>query len=163
MPFLNNLRDLKRIVWGKTHLYSVRLDGAPSPFNNFLPAREIEIPSSSVQSYTFAVFLSEYSVPHKEEAKPIINITMYDDVDLTLKRFLEEWMEEIFPENGSYVSTLENSVKTLYVQRLDNQREVVEQRAYTVYPVGRVREDLNSESGANTLQMGFQVVGILEV
>ena len=162
MPFLRNLRDLKGIRWGKTYLWSIRIDDAPNPFNNFVPARDITIPSRSVESYSFAAYMSEYSIPHKEQAKPVINVTFLDDEDLTMKRFIEEWIEEIFPDE-EYVATLETAVKTLYVQRLDSQREVIEQRAYTVYPVGQVNETLTSDSSLNTFEMGFQIVGQLEV
>ena len=163
MPFLRNVKDLRGIKCGKTYLYSVRIEGAPPPFNNFLPAQEVTIPSSSIESFSFSSYNSTFSVPYKELEKPIINITMIDDVDLTLKRYLEEWMSDILPENGAYVATLETAVKTLFIQRLDNFRDVVEQRAYTVYPVGRVEETLSSEGSLATLSMGFQVVGILEV
>ena len=163
MPFFRNIRDAKTINWGKSYLYSVKIDDAPSPFDRFMPVREITIPSSSVEPYSFESFISTYHVPLKTQGKQTINLVLYDDIDLTMKRFFEEWIEEIFPENGEYVATLESAVKTIYVQRLNNQRDVVEQRAYTVFPVGVIRESLASDGGLHSFGIDLQIVGMLEV
>lgn len=172
--YLRDINDMRKIRWGKTYLWDIYFPEAPSPFNNWFPALDVDENLATLNSYEFPGFLSSYKVP--QSTSPFdIKVTFTDDINKTLSTWITGWINnEILhgDESSFYVSTLEESSKELHLVKLDEQKQPVttyyangttkpNPMIYLVYPEGPINDIGNSESGLPQYSMTFIVAGTI--
>jgi hypothetical protein len=89
---------------------------------------------------------------------PDMSMTLLDDDDRTIKKFLREWYEKVFPSSGgnAYLSDI---VKVIEISPLTAQNEVVETESYIVYPTGSCANSLTSDASNLSYSVYFKIVG----
>ena len=166
MAFLNRISQLRNIEWGKSFLWDVRIPEAPSPFNSFFPAVDIEEGLANLESFSFEAYNNSYKIPKNRTVKDI-KLTFTDDQQNTGLSFFTQWMSnEIFAENdgNSTVATLQDAAKQIIIQKLPPSRgDAILQSSYLVYPEGPLSYKGNSESGGLIHQVNLIIVGTISI
>lgn len=160
MAFLNNISELRSIEWGKSFLWDFRIPDAPSPFNAFFPAIDIEENVANLESFSFEAYNQTFKIPKSRSVKGI-EVTYIDDENNTGLSFFTDWMSnQIFFEstNRSSTATLQEAAKRIQIQKLNTNREPLLLSSYLVYPEGPLTFRGNSESGNRIHQVNFVVV-----
>jgi hypothetical protein len=166
--YLNRIDQLRTIEWGKEYLWDIQFPSAPSPFNNWFPASNVEFPTATLKSKTFTGALSEYSIPigtgeHK------ITITFLDDINHTLLDWLTAWINTtvVNIEGHAYVKTLDEAKNKVFIARLGNDRNALSVggvayiEGFWVYPEGSPVFKGGSDSKPFTYSQDFVIIGEL--
>lgn len=159
MAFLNDIETIRAIDWAATYLWDVRLEGAPSPFDTFFPAMDVEETRGDVSSYDFQWHLSNFKVPKSSSSKHL-RLSFADDSKGTLWKFFDTWINTTIFNDGKCVSTIATCTKRLTLLKLDRQRVITEEFRYNVYPEGSLNFTGNSDNGLRTYSVNFVVTGI---
>jgi hypothetical protein len=158
-----SLEHLSQKEWARSDKWNVRFSSGKNPkgYTDWLPATDVSLPIRTVSSYEFASGHRTFGIP-KSMDYPAISLAMVDDDSRTITKFLEEWYNEMFPENGTTgVTYLTKAVKTLEIETLNLQNEVVTLDKFIVYPEGSLVVSLNSNSGPVAIPLNFRVVGYI--
>lgn len=160
--FLNNIDQLRQIEWGRGHLWDIKFDGAPSPFNAWFPAIDIEENLYTLESYTFEGYGTQFKVPYKTTPFQITTI-FPDDINNTLSTWLSDWVNLTILGNGT-VSPLENSIKLVTIAKIGTiiqaTRKTIKINSYWVYPEGELMFHGSSDAEVPTYSATFVVVGV---
>ncbi len=145
--------------FGRSDKWDVRFRTGQGPdgYTDWLPATAVRTPIYNVSSYDFNSGHRSFGLP-KALDYPEISMTLLDDEDRTIKKYLRKWVKDIFPESGG-VKYLVNAVRVLEITQLTAQNEAVETESYIVFPSGSMSSDLNSEAGILSYSVTFKVVG----
>lgn len=161
MAFLKNLDQMRRIEWGRSYHWDIKFTGSDSPafpFNEFFPAVSVDEQISSLSTLDVDAFGTSLKFPLKSSVKNI-QITFLDDKNHTLLTWLSTWVNSTILNNGNYVATLDESVRQLIIQKVDNNRRNLIQTSYWVFPEGPVTYVGNSDSAINQYTVSFVVAG----
>lgn len=157
------LSDVNTKEWGRQDKWDVRFrtgqgpDGYGGGESGWLPATNVTTPIYNISSYDWSSGHRSFSLP-KALDYPDITMTLLDDEDRTIKKYLRDWFETMFPESGG-IKYLSDVVRILDVTQLTAQNKEVETESYVVFPVGSVASILSSESGVLSYNVNFKVVG----
>lgn len=156
--FLTNVDQLRQIEWGKTYLWDLKFPDAPTPFSEWFPATDVEENLLTLTGHTFEAFLSTYSVP-KSTTEFDLKITFVDDINHTLSSWFTDWVNSGILNGGSHISTLEESVKIVYLAKLNLDKSPIKFSSYLVYPEGELYFVGNSESNLPTYNIELKIAG----
>ncbi len=157
MAFLKNINDLRKIEWGRKHLWDVKFKDAPAPFNEWFPAISIEEGLSSLESHDVQSAMTSHKVPKASRFKDI-KITFYDDQAGTLREWIKKWVNTDILNGGKYLSTLESSCKPVTILKLDHKRTPISTSTYFVYPETDLMFEGDSSSDAVMYAVNFHIV-----
>lgn len=145
--------------WARSDKWDVRFRGGqgPTDYTDWLPATQVTTPLFNIQSFEFNSGHRTFSIP-KALDYPSVSMTLYDDEDRTIKRYLREWCKQMFPSSGG-LKYLTEVVRVLEVTQLNAQNVGIETETFLVYPEGSVASSLSSESGILSYPVSFKVVG----
>lgn len=173
--------NLRGISWGKKYLWAVTFlePKAPTPFESFFPASDIEITDSLIESFVFEQGQSTFRAPQKTNARQV-SITFYDDIDGTLFKWMSDWINLDILNNGKYVSCLLDDhkpegdrlvnfqqgnrvwpVRKIQFCKLGNGLDPIKgtEQILTVYPEGELQLSGSSGSEACVFTVAFNIVG----
>jgi hypothetical protein len=164
--YLNNVKQLSKIEWGKEWLWDIKFPDAPSPFNNWFPATDVTIPTATLKSKTFVIHMSEYSIPERT-GEHKLSISFVDDINHTLLDWITAWINGIVDntQGHGYVLTLQEAMKQVFITRLNTNREpiliggVPYEDVYWVYPEGTPRFKGGGGSKSLAYEQDFVIVG----
>lgn len=147
--------------WARQDKWDVRFRTGQGPdgFTNWLPATNLTTPVFNISSFDWSSGHRTFSLP-KALDYPDISMTLLDDENRSIKKFLREWFEAAFPESGG-IQYLSEIVKVLEVTQLNAQNEEVETESYIVFPTGSVASAFSSEAGVMQYPVNFKVVGYM--
>lgn len=158
---IQNLRDIN---WGKKHLWDVKFDTAPAPFNNFFPAFEVDIGEAILDTFSMEFYNRTYEVPMMSGQKEL-RLSVYDDSNLTLFKWIKNWINiDILnlDKQKPYVSRLETIVKLVHILKLsDNRQNIIETKRLWVYPKMSLNWEGSSEAGPQQYPLQFIIAGEL--
>lgn len=164
MAFLNAQDQLRKIQWAHKYLWDVKLEGAPSPFDQFFPAVEIEEPRASVETQVFQRYLTSIEIPMGSKAKRL-QMTIADggpsddSQNNMLLEWLDDWMNRTILQSGSSITPVSQIIKKLTVAKLNSKREQISIISYNIFPAGDLVYAGNSSSEGQLYSMSFVVVG----
>lgn len=153
------LSDVNTKDWARQDKWDVRfqtgqgIDG----YTNWIPATNVTTPIFNISSYDWSSGHRTFSLP-KALDYPDISMTLIDDEQRSVKKFLRSWFETAFPESGG-IQYLSEVIKTLEVTQLTAQNEEVETESYIVFPVGSTASPLSSDPGVLSYTVNFKVAG----
>lgn len=154
------LSQVSNIEWGRSDKWDVRFrtgDGPNQQYTNWLPASDLTAPIMSISSYDWSSGHMSFSIP-KAKSVPDMSMTLFDDDQRTIKKFLRSWAEETF-SNDRGLKYLSDIIKVIEVKPLTLQNEVVETEYYTVFLSGSLATVYNSTSSGITYPISLKVVG----
>jgi len=166
MAFLNNIEQLRAVDWGAKYLWDVQFSpAAPSPFNTWFPAVDVEENVANLESLTIEAHIHTFKVPQRTSVKEI-RLTFYDDSKNTLLTWLKDWMageasgsSGIIANGGKYVRAVSSITRQLQVIKLNRKREQVSTAVYQVYPETALTFAGSSASDVHMYTVPFVVVG----
>jgi len=170
------LQKLQSVEWGKSNLWNVKFADTPrttpklpAPFNEWFPATDISEGLAEVTSQAIPIYLSSYAIPFNT-TELSISLTFVDDVNHSLCTWVSEWMRKIVNSEydsksnvGGVVETLEGSVKTLYVEKLNLDKTIYKLDTYYVFPSGNISFAGTSTGGVPSYTITFNIAGTLRV
>ena len=157
------LTDLNAKEWARQAKWEVSFQSGDGPTGfqgqdgPWLPATNLTTPIYNISSYDWSSGHRTFSLP-KALDYPDISMTLLDDDDRTIKKFLREWFEVAFPENGG-IQYLSEIVKVLNVRELKLDNTVVETESYIVFPVGSTASPFSSDPGIKSYTVNFKIAG----
>ena len=161
MAFLNNLDQIRNINWGKKYLWDIKFPTATPPFDSWFPASDIDVGEAILDTYSIEYYNRAFEVPMMA-GQFELRVTFYDDSKFTLYKWLRNWVNnEIlnFNQNNPWVSRLEESVKSVHLLKLNDQKEIIEPKAYLVYPKLTLSWEGTSVPDAQQYQVPFIIAG----
>ena len=154
------LSQISSKEWSRSDKWDVRFktgDG-PEGFTDWLPATDLTVPIGNISSFDFASGHRTLAIP-KALDYPDITMTLIDDENRSIKKFLRKWARDTFP-NDNGVKYLTDIVKTLEVAPLTLQNEVVEHEKYIVFLNGSMASVYGSTEGTMSYPISLKIVGI---
>jgi hypothetical protein len=157
VAFLESIADFSSIDWGGTWLWDIQFPDAPSPFDRWFPAADIEEPLAHLDTMQIKGGATNFEIPIGSSAL-IIRINFYDDVNRFLETWITEWIRSIAP-GASPVLTLEESARVINISKLDSTRTEIDQYQYLVIPKGTFSFRGNSSAEVPTYPLELVIVG----
>ena len=159
------LSQLNSKEWARSDKWDVRFrsgqgpNGFGSGTSGWLPATDLSTPVFNISSFDWSSGHRTFAIPKALDYADI-SMTLLDDEQRNIKKFLKEWCEKAFPETGG-IQYLSEVVKVLDVTQLNAQNEAVEMESYIVFPTGSVASVLNSSSSILSYPVSFKVAGYI--
>ena len=154
--FLKDLRQLREIEWKKSHSWTVKFPDAPSPFEKWFPASDITIDKYIHSPLAIQTATSEFQIPRGSGLRNI-RMTFYDDENNTLLRWFTSWVNGDILNDGEYVTSIDQSVRELDLQKLGREKEILETSRFWVFPVDTLPESYTSESSIVQYEVSFYI------
>ena len=153
------LSDVNTKDWARQDKWDVRFQTGQGieGYTNWIPATNVTTPIFNISSYDWSSGHRTFSLP-KALDYPDISMTLIDDEQRSVKKFLRNWFETAFPESGG-IQYLSEVIKTLEVTQLTAQNEEVETESYIVFPIGSTASSLSSDPGVLSYTVNFKVAG----
>ena len=144
--------------WSRSDKWDVRFRNENIPgYSNWIPAINLTTPIFNISSYDWSSGHRTFSLP-KALDYPDISMTLLDDDKRSIKKFLRDWYEAAFPENGG-IQYLSEIVKYLDVMPLDVHGNEIEKETYIVFPIGSTASVYSSEPGIMSYPVSFKIAG----
>ncbi len=141
------LNQVNSVEFDSQHLWNIRIPDAPTPFDEFFPAINFDCDIYNITSQSYNLGNIQVSIPLGFTALTC-RIEAYDADDGRLSNFLRRWTsEEMLKTVGNYtgMNYLEEYCKTIYVQKLNYQHELMREDEYIVSPEGSFRDSGSNE------------------
>lgn len=166
--------QIRGIEWSRNTLWEVRFPSAPSPFNTWFPATDIEIEMGNLDTESFSFFMSSYSIPLRRKERTI-SLTFVDNAEHILLDWITAWFNSIvvpdrrlrgFKQSG--VRTLSESIKQIDITRLTSRQRAINVGvsyidSYNVFPSGSIKFIGGSgESKVNSYSVDFIIAGVIQ-
>ena len=156
-PFLRNIREIQDIVWDDSYRWDIKIPDAPSPFNKWFPAAQVEIGEAISNVHTFEVGQTEFSIP-KMMGQRTLTITFYDNVDRALLSWIRDWIVKEIHNEGKGVTPVLDVVKPVEIVHLDENENLLEHRRFDVIPSGTLSTTLTSTPELQTRSLEFIII-----
>lgn len=157
MVYLKDLTKVRSIQWGTNYNWDIKFDDAPSPFNEWFPATDIDLNTGDGVPYTYMPSRKDYKIPLMGSSGTI-TLTYKDDDKNTLYEWINKWFNNIYMGAGGVLS-LKESVKKLTVLRLNTKKQITDTTVYYVYPYGDDSYKGSSEPDLMTYTRTFYIAG----
>lgn len=117
MAYLQNIDQVRSVEWAKSHLWDVKLETAPAPFNEWFPAFQVEFEIGDVVAKVIDTTVSQFKIPGSMHVRSI-RLHFYDDVEGTLELWFDDWINRVMFNRGLKVSTISEVTKVLHLMRV---------------------------------------------
>lgn len=158
MAFLNSIEQLRAVEWGAKYLWDIKFEGAPSPFDLWFPASDVDEELANLDSYAVESSQNSFKVPRTGTALNL-RITFFDDARFTLLNWMTNWVNKEILNDGKHVSTLETCIKQVTVIKLNSRKEIIKKSSYWVYPDGLIAFNGSSTPDSQQYSIPFVIVG----
>lgn len=127
--YLRTIDQIRNVEWSQSYLWDIHfhdlLGNLPFHFKEWFPATDVEEDLAKVESYTFEQYMNSYKVPLKTSPREL-KITFVDDINHSISRWLEIWMNDEILNNRmednifepQFISTLTEIVKLVQLVRV---------------------------------------------
>lgn len=135
-----------------------------APFNSWFPATDIEEDLASVESASFEIYNTTIRIPAKVSPRNL-HLTMYDDVDGTIRNWLSDWCSRINGSDGEgFVTPLMSSVGIIQVLRYGFRYDPTKKTLADIggSELGSLGSTLAGAAGGLISGAGASVLGALE-
>lgn len=161
MPtFLQSLEQIRNVEWSRTYLWDIQFPEAPTPFNDWFPAVDVEYDIYSHTPYTVNAGQSTFKIPKASEALGV-RVTFNDNVDNVLADWMEEWVQFTILGGRLWAASLDEAVKEVRIARLGMDRIPTTGglRSYWVMPEDTLIWRGTSDAGVNQYQISLHIAG----
>lgn len=158
MAYLKNVDEIRAVEWYRSYLWDIVFPEAPSPFNKWFPAVDVEETLYNLDTFAFEGGMSSFEVP-KGTTPLQLSVTFKDNEDLVLHNWLSDWVNKTILNDGMYVTPLEECVKIIQVAKLKPNRAVFSEISYQVIPKGSLSFHGTSDSSSESNTISFVVIG----
>lgn len=156
--FLKGIEDLRNIEFARSYLWDCKMEGAPSPFNEWFPADEVSEPVTAIEDGDSMVFdLLTVDFPSKIGRRKM-SIKFFDDQWEVLEDYFREWSNSIVDITGGVVP-LSEACRQISIAKLTPQRRVRRYSYYWIYPSRAMVNALTSANTLKTTNLEFNVAG----
>ncbi len=161
MAFLKSLEQLRSIEWSSSHLWDIKFENVPSPFDSWFPATDISLNEFALDPYNFTLATSTFEVP-KSSTLFDLKVTFVDDIKLTISEWVSNWVNNEIFADGS-VQTLEEAVKQVTIVKMDNRHEIIHgwPKSFWVFPKGSLYFNGKSTAEPHSDELEFVIAGQL--
>ena len=160
---LSKFSSLREINWSQNWRWDIQFPTAPSPFNEWFPATDVDENIFTLNTKDFNSGMSTYSLP-KDSTQFDLKVTWIDDMALTLEHWLEHWVNSkimILKNGGTCLRPLKSIVKEVHLHKLDSMNEIVASHKFLVYPKDSLYFEGRSEAGRHGSQTVFVIAGTI--
>ena len=156
--FIRNIDSVRQVEFSRQYLWDCMIKGAPSPFDQWFPAKSVSDPVSMLAASKSLMFdLVPVAFPSSIGIKKMA-ITYYDDYMDSLLDFFKEWSDGLVDYSNGVVP-LEDAVKQMVILKLAPDRQVIKQSYYWVFPDTSMSDELTSNSELKLHRIEFVVAG----
>lgn len=155
----NQIREVDS--WDRAHLWDIKFEGAPNPFNDWFPAGSVSITFAAGSTYKYDATYRDYSLPSSSGEGELKLLDIPDTESGALYNWFDNWYSEIY-HSGKGVKSLKNSVKICHIAKLNSQRDIVKVMSFWVYPTGGMSWERDSSSSIVKLNYDFIIAGIVK-
>lgn len=156
--FLKGIEDLRNIEFARSYLWDCKFTDAPSPFNEWFPAEEVQEPVTAIEDGDTMVFdLLTVDFPSKIGRRKM-SIKFFDDQWESLEEYFKSWAESIVDIGGGVVP-LVDACRQVSIAKLTPQRKVKKYSYYWIYPSRAMINVLNSTNTLKVSNLEFNVAG----
>jgi hypothetical protein len=180
--FLTHVDQMVGIEWSREHLWDIKFgpgsSSPPVPFDQWFPASDVSYPTGIVELKTFDGPLSEFSIPIKTRERQL-SITFFDDFEHVLLDWFTWWMNSMFGNTmastsseyltPSYVQTLDQVTKQVFISRLNSQRKEITLNSgnvyidsFKVFPTDVIGFKGGSDAKPNVYTVKFVIAAIIK-
>lgn len=159
------LSDLNTVQeWARQNKWNARfrvgegIEGFGSGATSWIPATNVTTPIFNISSYDWSSGHHTFALP-KAMDYPDISMTLLDDDERHVKKYLRSWFETAFPATGG-IQYLSEIVRVLEIEELRIDNTVVETESYIVFPVGSTASPLSSDDGIKSYTVNFKIAGL---
>lgn len=161
-PFLKEgIKELRKVQWGNQFHWDIKFEDKElkAPFDQWFPASDVEFTLGGVNNHSVPLWISNYDFPLEYVGKSV-QLTFYDDSDLTLEKWLKKWIWEKIFNKLQGVSPLADCVKLLQIVALNHKQEEVDKHTLWVYPEGNITFHGTSDNALVQHSVNFMVAGV---
>ena len=169
MLYLQGKNNIREVNWGATHLWDIRFDDAPPPFNGWFPAVDVEENVFTLETKQLEFYMSTYELPVTTTLFDL-KITYLDDVNLTLQKWFTKWINVEILNNGQAITPLDECCKRVHISKFNHQRNnpnsdsnSVQQSSYWVFPKGGMHFNGTSDSEVVSKTVELVIAGTIDV
>lgn len=165
--YLESINTLRAVNWSRSYLWDIVFLGSTSrntspdwrygpdaPFDTWFPATEVEELRANLQVFDFHPPVRSMSIPKGSDVQRL-SISFVDDVNSTLERWMEDWVNGQILNRGAGISPVEECLRSCIVYRIDPMHEPLYGWRYHVYPTGELPWQGRSESATNDYKIDF--------
>lgn len=152
MAKLYNLSDYVAREWATTNEWNVIIDGFPE-FPGGIPASEVSEPFVEIQTQSWELANSTYSIPTGTQEKTI-SLTLYELEGYVFSEFFKKWQNDVAKKY------LAECYKTVIIQKFNSKGEAVYEKKYSCIPTDKT--DFQGTAEKNPLQYQFQLLVVGE-
>lgn len=158
-PYLKTFAQARHVEWGKSWKWDSQFPDAPAPFDAFFPATEASRGISELETHSFIGFGDTFDIPFASGLRTF-NVTFIDDMNGTLMKWLDDWMELTTLNRGEGTARLADAVKPCKLAQLNNMGDTMREWYLQVYPFGSFSYTGSSESKFTSYILSFRIAGI---
>lgn len=162
MPsWLNHLNQVREIQWGRNHLWDIHIEGVPSPFNEWFPAKEVKWDPYETSTHDIDGTYRNFSIPISTSGSKLSISGIPDDEEGTIYNFFNGWYNEIYNHPDGILS-LKESVKEIKLAKLNSMKEVMWVKTFYAYPTGGNPWNRDGSAEVTELDYDFIIAGKVE-
>lgn len=161
MAWLNSQSQLREIQWGRNHLWDVSIEGMPSPFSDWFPAKEVKWDPYETSSHDIAGNHRSFSVPISTSGSKLNLSGIPDDEEGTIYDFFNDWYNDIYNHKDGLL-TLKEAVKPIRIAKLNSMKEPIWVKTFYCYPTGGNPWNRDGSAEVTELDYEFVIAGIVE-
>ena len=155
------LGQFDSIEYDSTHLWICQIDGAPSPFDKWMPAQSVQEPNKGVSVAPMSFGIEEINMLSNYNAVNL-RVGLLDNDKAVLETWIRNWQKDCSAKDSkgrSYLGFryLDDILKKIYITKYTWQKEKVYTHAYDVIPVGDILSEHTNEPGVKIINVNFAV------
>lgn len=150
--------QIRQVQWGAEYLWELRFPAAPSPFNQWFPATDVEENLWNLEEKQFELFMNTYGIPAGTSLLDL-KVTFNDDVYHTIRRWLTQWVNTEILNNNRGITPVGNCCKLVQLSKMNFQKQPISTSSYWVVPKGSMYYTGSSQSNVLNSMVEFTIVG----
>ena len=157
------LAQFGSIEYDSQHLWALKIDGSPAPFDRWFPAQSVEEVTKGPSTTSMSYGIDEINMLNAYNAITM-RVEILDDEAAKLETWLKQWQKDMStdPLTGKpYIGFkyLDDILKRMTVSKYNWQKVLISKTEYYVLPVGQINLVRQNEPGLKQLNVNFAVFG----
>jgi hypothetical protein len=155
--YLKNQSQIKNIQWDQNHLWDIKFENCPHPFNEWTPAIDFNLNYFNASSYTLSATTMDFSVPVGSSSSSL-SMTVVDTDNRIFWNWMKDWYDFVYNDPRGLATVYEASRK-LFIAKLNPEGNIISApETLLVYPDGGISWSGGSDSSITTTPFEFVVV-----
>lgn len=161
------IEQFDSVEYDSSHLWICSIDGAPSPFERWIPAQNVSEPSKGLSVTPMSFGIEEVNTLNGYSAITL-RAELLDTDKAPLETWLRNWQKscaanDIHGRPYLGFKYLDEILKRIYITKYTWQKEKVYTHAYDVIPTGDIMSEHLNEPTLKVINVNFAVFGSGEI